>query len=97
MKAMHLAEKLDPEGFAPTVWSTKRLIGPDFWFVGFVAFFVFVVAFTTILVETFLMATEMAKGKQYSLAIPHLHLLYKVFGEFCAIHGEVEGHTGPGL
>lgn len=32
----------------------------------------------------------MAKGKQYSLAVPHLPILYKVLSEFRAVHEEVK-------
>lgn len=37
----------------------------------------------------------MAKGVQYSLAVPHSALLYKVLGEFCAVHQEVKRTSEP--
>lgn len=71
--------------------------------VGFLVFFfvskaiIFAFSCTTIHVQTFLMASQMAKGKKYSLAIPHLALLYKALGEFCGVYGKVKSHMDPGL
>lgn len=36
------------------------------------------------------MAVEVAKGKHYSLALPHLAISFKVLGDFCVVQGGEE-------
>lgn len=52
--------------------------------------YIFVVSSASIRPDTSLIAARMAKSKWYSLAVPHLALLYKGFGEYRVIHKKVK-------